>query len=84
MISVDDKRVSNVVKARPQFASKTLFAAPKQRQTLNDMIGNVRDELVAGRVTTCPSCHGAMRPVRGRDRDAVIGGRCRNCGATLS
>ena len=84
MIAQEEKMVSEVVRTKPRFATKTLFAAPRSQPTLNDLIGNVRDELVSGRVTTCPSCSGAMRPVRGRDHDTVVGGRCRNCGATLS
>lgn len=76
--------MSTIMETKPRFADKTLFAAPAKTRTLNDLIGDVRSELVANRTATCPSCHGAMRPIHGRRQDVVTGGRCRNCGATLS
>ena len=73
-----------VVVTTTMFADKTLFAAPAKTRTLDDLIGDVRNELVANRTAVCPSCQGAMRPMHGRSREVVTGGRCRNCGATLS
>ena len=84
MTALEEKRVSNVVKTKPQFASKTLFAAPPKTRTLDDMVTGVRNELVANHMVRCLSCGGVMRPVHGRDHETVTGGRCRNCGATLS
>ena len=84
-ITLDKERLmSTIIETKPRFAHKTLFAAPAKTRTLDDLIGNVRDELVANRTASCPSCRGAMRPVHGRSREVVTGGRCRNCGATLS
>ena len=79
-----ERLMSTIIETKPRFASKTLFAAPAKTRTLDDLIGDVRNELVADRTATCPSCHGSMRPVHGRSREVVTGGRCRNCGATLS
>jgi len=84
-ITVDKERLmSTIIETKPRFASKTLFGAPAKTRSLDDLIGEVRNELVANRVATCPSCQGSMRPVHGRGRTVVTGGRCRNCGATLS
>lgn len=84
MIALDEKTVSEVVKAKPRFASKTLFAAPRKTRTLDDLVTGVRNELVANHMVRCLSCGGVMRPVLGPDHETVTGGRCRNCGATLS
>ena len=80
----EDKLVADVVKAKPRYASKTLFAAHRETRTLDDLVTGVRDELVANHLVRCVSCGGVMRPVLGPDRHTITGGRCRNCGATLS
>jgi hypothetical protein len=84
MIALEEKLVEEVVKVKPRYASKTLFAAARQTRTLDDLITGVRNELAAGRAAVCPSCRGSMRPVQSHDRKVVSGGRCRNCGATIS
>lgn len=84
-ITLDKERLmSTIIETKPRFARKTLFAAPPKTKTLDDLIGDVRHELVSNRTATCLSCHGSMRPIHGRSREVVTGGRCRNCGATLS
>jgi hypothetical protein len=84
MIDLEEKRMAEVVRTKPRFGSKTLFAAPRETRTLDDMVTGVRNELVANHLVRCLSCGGVMRPVHGRDQGTVTGGRCRNCGATIS
>lgn len=84
MVALDEKSITDVVKTKPQFASKTLFGETRKTRTLDDLVTGVRDELVANHLVRCLSCGGVMRPVLGPDHETVTGGRCRNCGATLS
>ena len=76
--------MQTITKPKSRFASKTLFAAPSKAQSLDDVIAGVRDDLVGTRVATCIWCGGSMRPVRRRGSERVTGGRCRNCGTSLS
>ena len=76
--------MQTIAKPKPQFASKTLFAAPIKTRSLNDLIVEMRTDLVGARLTKCVWCGGSMRPVRRRSGDRVTGGRCRNCGTSLS
>ena len=48
--------------------------------TLDDAIVGVWEGLAARVVVTCPLCHGALRPHGAPD----VGGRCDDCGASLS
>ena len=76
--------MQTVERPKPQFASKTLFGAPPKTKSLDDVIVGARNDLVGTRVTKCVWCGGSMRPVRRRDSERVTGGRCRNCGTSLS
>lgn len=76
--------MQTLTKPKPRFASKTLFAEPSNTQSLDDVIVGARADLVGTRVTKCVWCGGSMRPVRRRGSERVTGGRCRNCGTSLS
>jgi hypothetical protein len=55
---------------------------PPQR-TLDDVLSETWDGLLAGAHASCPVCGGAMAP-RWSAGAGVVGGRCRNCGSALS
>ena len=51
--------------------------------TLDDLLAGVWEGLSARRAVRCPVCVGEMEPVGAGD-EGVAGGRCRECGTTLS
>ena len=60
-----------------------LDAAPRRGETLEDVISGAWEGLAAHDVVSCPVCHGEMVPRYGSGGKAV-GGRCQDCGTTLS
>ncbi len=55
-----------------------LFAAPRERQTLDDVLSGVWEDVRANRTAACPICAGPMTPRFGSG-PAAVGGRCRDC-----
>jgi hypothetical protein len=51
--------------------------------TLDDVVSGAWEELTAHAVVACPLCDGKLVPEYG-SHARPIGGRCRNCGTTLS
>ena len=60
-----------------------LDAVPQRGETLEDVISSAWEGLASHDVVACPACHGTMVPRYGSGGRAV-GGRCRDCGATLA
>lgn len=61
-----------------------LFAAPPPGgQTLEDLMSGVWEDLRAHRTAACPICDGELAPRYGSGPSAV-GGRCRDCGSSLT
>ena len=60
-----------------------LDAAPRRGETLEDVISGAWEGLAAHDVVYCPVCHGEMVPRYGSG-GTTVGGRCRDCGTTLS
>ncbi len=64
-------------------APRAPVASPRRPgPTLDDLMVGVRDGLVAHRSVACPVCAGEMVPRYGAG-PAPVGGRCRDCDATL-
>jgi tRNA(Ile2) C34 agmatinyltransferase TiaS len=61
----------------------SLFDGPGGEPTLDDMIVSVWEGLTAHRSVTCPLCGSEMKPEYG-SHARPLGGRCLNCGTTLS
>ena len=59
-----------------------IFAAPGERQTLEDVLSGVWEDVRANRTAACPICAGPMTPRFGSG-PAAVGGRCRDCGTEL-
>ena len=55
---------------------------PREGPTLEDVLSDAWEDLIAHRTATCPICDGAMEPRYGAGPSAV-GGRCRSCRAEL-
>ncbi len=61
----------------------TLFDDLGGEPTLDDVIAGAWEGLAAHRSVECPVCGGALEPQYGAQARPV-GGRCRDCGSTLS
>jgi hypothetical protein len=61
----------------------TLFDDVGGEPTLDEMLVGVWEGLTAHRRVSCPVCGAAMRPEYGQHA-LPIGGRCTECGSTLS
>lgn len=85
VLSKEVEMATPVKHGKPRF-SKTLFSgpvtAPAPPRTLDDVIVDARNALVTGQAVSCIACGGYMRPIRAGAM--VRGGRCHNCGSTLS
>ncbi len=62
--------------------AQTSFEGLSREPTLDDVLDGVWRGLAAHRTVQCPVCHGEMTPQYGAQA-LPVGGRCRNCGATL-
>ncbi len=60
-----------------------LFGAPREGQTLDDVLSGVWEDLRANRTAGCPVCGGALAPRFGSG-PAAVGGRCTTCATTLA
>ncbi len=61
----------------------TLFDGVGGGLTLDEALSGAWEGLTAHAVVACPVCAGAMRPRYGAGA-ATLGGRCEDCGTTLS
>jgi hypothetical protein len=61
----------------------TLFDRPGGEPSLDELISGVWEVLIARRPVECPVCGGPMAPQYGA-HSGPIGGRCGDCGATLT
>jgi hypothetical protein len=61
----------------------TLFDPLGGEPTLDDVLVDAWEGLAARRAVQCPVCHGEMDPDGVAD-SPPIGGRCRDCGSTLT
>ncbi|HWT23803.1 MAG TPA: hypothetical protein VN213_09885 [Solirubrobacteraceae bacterium] len=57
-------------------------AAPASRRTLDDLVSETWEGLLAAAPASCPVCDGDMAP-RWSAGAGVVGGRCENCGSEL-
>lgn len=56
--------------------------APREGQTLEDVLSGAWEDLIAHRTATCPICAGVMEPRYGSG-PSPVGGRCRECRTEL-
>ena len=63
--------------------SRARCTRPGAATTLEDVISGAWEGLAAHDVVSCPVCHGEMVPRYGSG-GTTVGGRCRDCGTTLS
>jgi tRNA(Ile2) C34 agmatinyltransferase TiaS len=54
------------------------------RTTLEGAITRVWEDLVAHHPADCPVCGGHMEPRYGASGPAPVGGRCTDCGSTMT
>jgi hypothetical protein len=62
---------------------KLLDGDPLRGATLEDVISGAWEGLTAHHAVACPVCHGEMSPRYGAGA-AAVGGRCRDCGSSMS
>lgn len=53
-------------------------------QSLDELLVDAWEGLVAQRTVSCPVCAGALRPRYGAEIGVVAGGRCADCDTTVS
>ncbi len=53
-------------------------------QSLDEVLVDAWEGLVAHRSVACPVCSGPLRPRYGATSRTPVGGRCEQCGSTLS
>ena len=68
--------------AAAEFAPPTLFDSGGGEPTLEDLISGAWEGLAAHSAVACPVCASTMDPEYGAHARPV-GGRCRECSATL-
>jgi hypothetical protein len=64
-------------------APVTAPAAAEARRTLDDVVSETWEGLLAATPATCPVCENVMTP-RWSAGAGVVGGRCGNCGSELA
>lgn len=66
-----------------QLSPPDFLDQPADGITLEDVIAATWQEIRLGVGTTCPICHGELKPVWSAG-PRPVGGRCQDCGARLS
>jgi hypothetical protein len=61
----------------------TLFDRPGGEPSLDELISSIWEVLAARQPVECPACGGRMEPTYGA-HSGPIGGRCGDCGSTLT
>ena len=77
------ERAMSITLTRDIAQPSLLDAAPRRGETLEDVISGAWEGLAAHDVVSCPVCHGEMVPRYGSG-GTTVGGRCQDCGTTLS
>jgi hypothetical protein len=68
---------------RALASGTSVLDRPARGATLEDLITAVWSEIRLGSATSCPVCHGELRPVWSAG-SRPVGGRCADCGTRLS